>query len=606
MSSQHTDSRLRATAKPVHTSHAGNTVDKLDSIPPLFLREKDLTRKLSAFELCSCITRMISPAKLEGVQQIGGLWRIYIKDKATKLELFCRKTVLIDGKHVPLYDQNPTLYHHNTVGMQHLPVLNDKLTIRNLPLSVSNTEVKQFLVNNNIQLRSDVKYGYIRDQEGLLTSFKSGDRFVYTAPFDPPLPRKQVICDIPCLVLHHGKDEACKACGISGHNVGDIICKAKPCESAVVFKGYEHPLSNSFPCTIHAYDTSFKSIEHAYNWRMAMEFGKVDLAQHIKNSRHAGEARHLANDITDEANRFSWSQNNIDCMKHLLQQKVEQCEQFRECLLENRGKILAEAGTHKLWSSGFGPYITMNCSQEYWPGQNMLGALLIEVTEELFLNMELSTDPSTSASASASVLSAASATVPQVASATGTTLASALVLQSASARVPPAVPATVPPSSSATDTPAASATVPPTSSATDTPAAYATVPPASSATDTPAVSATVPQASSETDPPASSATGFFASSAKNHSDQLTKTQSAEHRSSRTKKRSPAKIRSDSLPASTSAKKSNSGNKPKNKNIIFTPNQDIRKAFENKRKIRTSPDDVSIQKVRKPDLSDNDT
>ena len=51
---------------------------------------------------------------------------------------------------------------------------------------------------------SSIKYGCIRDDNGQLTSYKSGDRFVYVEPYDPPLPKQQDIGQLKCLLIHHG------------------------------------------------------------------------------------------------------------------------------------------------------------------------------------------------------------------------------------------------------------------------------------------------------------------------------------------------------------------------------------------------------------------
>ena len=46
-----------------------------------------------------------------------------------------------------------------------------------------------------------------------------------------------------------------------------------------------------------------------------------------------------------------------------------------DCLMENKEKVLAEAGPSRFWASGMSPFITENCAPTYWPGQNMLRAL---------------------------------------------------------------------------------------------------------------------------------------------------------------------------------------------------------------------------------------
>ena len=247
---------------------------------------------------------------------------------------------------------------------------------------MSNDEIKRILEDRGVHLVSSIKYGCIRDPQGQLTSYKSGDRYVYVRAFSPPLPRQQKIGMFHCMLIHHGK-EPCLACGEAGHRVGDSCCKAAPTQSILAFKGYTHPLSNHFPCKLRVYEKEFNSLEQAYFYYMAREFGKHDLAARIQNCKHAGEAKRMSKDISEDDVRWEWEKNNTDVMKNLLLVKAQQCAPFRECLLENKNKLLAEATPRKLWASGLSPYVTENCSPSFWPGQNMLGALLTDLTQAL-------------------------------------------------------------------------------------------------------------------------------------------------------------------------------------------------------------------------------
>ncbi len=70
-------------------------------------------------------------------------------------------------------------------------------------------------------------------------------------------------------------------------------------------------------------------------------------------------------------------------MKYLLTQKLKNCEPFRNCLIENKRNTLAEATYSKLWGTGMSPYMSENTAPNYWPGKNMLGAMLTELANEL-------------------------------------------------------------------------------------------------------------------------------------------------------------------------------------------------------------------------------
>ena len=132
--------------------------------------------------VCSVVIRATNASSsLEGVQKIDGLWRLYFKDRTTRLQLCNKQQLLINGVNVPLYDSNPYTSGHSIVHSlngAHTPS-NDKLTIKDIPLSVSNDATKQMLEEKGVKLVSSMKYGLIRDQNSQLTTYKSGDRFVY-------------------------------------------------------------------------------------------------------------------------------------------------------------------------------------------------------------------------------------------------------------------------------------------------------------------------------------------------------------------------------------------------------------------------------------------
>ena len=67
----------------------------------------------------------------------------------------------------------------------------------------------------------------------------------------------------------------------------------------------------------------------------------------------------------------------------ILQAKLQQCPEFRQCLIESTGMVIAEATQSKIWATGMTPYVTERTSQTYWPGRNLLGAMLMEMSQEL-------------------------------------------------------------------------------------------------------------------------------------------------------------------------------------------------------------------------------
>ena len=357
------------------------------TVEPLFIRESDMpTADFEPYTVARAVIRVVKKDNVDGVQRIGQLWRIYLKTAVSRLELLARRSLLIQGSSMPLYEQNPFKTRQLSPDD-----IKDKLTIKNLPLSVSNKEVASMLADKGVVLSSYVKYALMRDEHGGLTSIKNGDRFVYCKPFTPSLPRQQKICGFPCLILHHGKSSnECKSCNTQGHHAGDERCSARAEKGTIYgFSGYQHPLSNHFMTPIRAFNEEepFKSIEHVLFWKMSTDFGLVDLSEKIRNAAHARVVKSLSKDIED-TERVSWEEHNMDIIKDLLIEKAKSCQRFKVCLLENKEKILAESTHNKRWGTGFSKWLTECTKPSFWPGNNILGVMLMEITNHILAHPE--------------------------------------------------------------------------------------------------------------------------------------------------------------------------------------------------------------------------
>ena len=117
------------------------------SAPPLFVKGSDIVTSggtsISPYDMCNASTRTTGLTKLVGVQKINNLWRIYLTDTKTRLETFLKKHILIDGKDMPLYNQSRSTSHPQMRGeRKHIPLSNEKLTIKYVPMSISNDKNK--------------------------------------------------------------------------------------------------------------------------------------------------------------------------------------------------------------------------------------------------------------------------------------------------------------------------------------------------------------------------------------------------------------------------------------------------------------------------------
>ena len=348
------------------------------SAEPIYIKDFEIPiRNINPLDVVKAIGRVINTSNVEGAQKMGNIWRVYIKSIAKRAEVMVKRKVLIGAVHVPLYDQDPS-------NKQHSIHAKDKLTIKGLPLPVRNEEIVNVLVENNIQIASTIKYGLMREDDGTLTSFKNGDRFVYVQPFDPPISRNQTIAGYNCIVIHHGKDQRhCKSCNQSGHTVGDKNCPAlADISSILAFSGYQHPLSNHYLTPLKAFEevSDFKSVEHAFFWKMSIDLGYKELASAIRGAEHAGIVKRLSKHIPEDE-RVAWEEENTDVMRDLLESKAKTCKEFRNCLIENKTRIIAESTPNSKWGTGLSRYVTERTKPEFWPGQNILGMMMMDITE---------------------------------------------------------------------------------------------------------------------------------------------------------------------------------------------------------------------------------
>ena len=234
----------------------------------------------------------------------------------------------------------------------------------------------------------------MRNEDGSLTSYRNGDRYLYCNPLPQSIPRQQRVCGFYCTVYHHGRDNGreCKSCTLVGHKPGDPSCPALPeADSILAFSGYQHVLSNHYMTPICAFGMvePFKSVEHAFFFKMATDMGYKDLADRIMNAEHAGVVKRLSKDMAED-DRRTWEESNISAMKQLLTEKARTCEHFKQCLIMSKDKVLAEATGNKRWGTGLNAWITERTKPNRWPGSNLMGVLLMDLTEELMHDTDVS------------------------------------------------------------------------------------------------------------------------------------------------------------------------------------------------------------------------
>ena len=136
------------------------------------------------------------------------------------------------------------------------------------------------------------------------------------------------------------------------------------------FRGFKSSFSNFYESPVTIWGMNFKTNEHAYNYRKAMEMEMYSSAERIRKANTARGAQLIARREV-ETNKH-WKDIKMSVMYELLQQKVKQCVTFRNDLIGSQGRPLIEDTTHEYWGRG-----------REGNGQNVLGRLLMTLREKI-------------------------------------------------------------------------------------------------------------------------------------------------------------------------------------------------------------------------------
>ena len=152
------------------------------------------------------------------------------------------------------------------------------------------------------------------------------------------------------------------------HNVRDsaqLVIHPQP----IKFRGPSSTFSNFYCSPLNKWGIQFRSSEHAYNYRKAIEMGQHVTAESIRNAPTPRQSQIIADDITTDDR---WKEMKQSVMYDLLKDKSQQCQAFREDLLASRGRSLVEDTSHEFWGRG-----------QSGTGLNMLGRLLMTLRDNL-------------------------------------------------------------------------------------------------------------------------------------------------------------------------------------------------------------------------------
>ncbi|KAI8478894.1 hypothetical protein Bbelb_433080 [Branchiostoma belcheri] len=188
----------------------------LSGCKPLFFLEKEVHSisqdepYFSNVEVYKGISRVLDGSKILGIQQVRGMWRIYLSESTDRAKLLVAGFNL-RNKHVSLRDVHP---FRQIDGV--------RITIKDVPLSVDDIAIAEGLRCYGVKLLGPLRREKLR-VDGRLTNCETGDRFGYMQePATPAdhIPRNvELVGRFRARVFYRDQtsDKNCSKCLGKGH-----------------------------------------------------------------------------------------------------------------------------------------------------------------------------------------------------------------------------------------------------------------------------------------------------------------------------------------------------------------------------------------------------
>ncbi len=365
-------------------AHSTLRPPSLEKVEPVFFRNSSVIMdeteepRLKHYEVIEAVSRVVRTDRIDTVQIVRGLWRVYMKSRESRATLIARG-IDIRNLHVQLYDTNP----YRTKSTDPSEVI-ERLTFKDLPRSVDDSLIMDYVDTLPYEQKSKLQYARARSRTNQLTDIMTGDRYILLkGPIVPVLPNRVKIGQFTARVYHDSQFKVCKACGDLGHRFKDPECPAYDPElNALLFRGHKSALSNFFKVDgdfLHQ-GKLFDSSEKGFNWRKAMHFNEPRLAEEIRLAEHAGAAKALADkNLPADGEDPIWDELAPTVMQEVVKDKMDQCEFAKSYLLDTGDALLGEATGDLTWACGLWEDIAKVTRPRFWKGMNRLGKILMEL-----------------------------------------------------------------------------------------------------------------------------------------------------------------------------------------------------------------------------------
>ena len=328
-----------------------------------------------AYKLC-CAANQLAPGEILGVQQIRGLWKIYVRSQEAVTGMISHYLVF-DSRRIELFKDDPFL-----TGS----IPSESIIFRDLPLTFDNKHIISHLKANypEIYLRSNIITGKVRNSNNELTDYLNGDRYIYARQGFAALPKELTIGGQRCRVWHTSQSNKCKRCRMDGHKTESRDCPAyiQVQNDNIIFWESKDVLSNFYPCDMSYADKVFKSSEHAYQYAKLDFLGESEMAAEVLATNTGKQAKLVASRIP-YTRLTEWDDHKGSIMRDIIRAKANSCFKFKKVLLDSVDRVIAEGTIDSYWGIGMPPHIAATTNPDFYNGRNILGLVLMEVRGEV-------------------------------------------------------------------------------------------------------------------------------------------------------------------------------------------------------------------------------
>ncbi len=220
----------------------------------------------------------------------------------------------------------------------------------------------------------------------------NGDRFVYIeAKNVAQFPNKLQVGEHVAQVFKPTDKDICKRCNAEGHRHQDDSCPAQaPEEISKTVRAFcdgKNLLSNLHKCpegcVLHVGENKYATSEHYYQFHKLMAHDKREEAFSLLDEDNAFKVMQKAQQLLPpDQISDSWKDEMRDKMAMANSIKFHSCTYAMDVLL-SCPLVVAEATGDRFWGTGLNESQTVECLSEYWPRENHMGKILMDLGKSL-------------------------------------------------------------------------------------------------------------------------------------------------------------------------------------------------------------------------------